>query len=182
MDCMFCQPTEQILGELASLSDKITIEKHDFTAGAAAAQQYGIDKIPAIALVGAKDYGIRFFGIPAGFEFSTLVADVIDVSRGQTQLSPEAREKIRSISKPVNIQVFVSPTCPYCPPAVRLAHMAAIENDLITAAMVESTEFQHLAHRYNVIGVPRTIMNETISLEGAPPEPLFVEKLLEAAR
>jgi glutaredoxin-like protein len=182
LDCMFCQPTEQILGELASLSDRITVERHEYAAGDQAAAAYGIDKVPAIALIGLKDYGVRFYGIPAGFEFSSLVAGVIDVSCGQTQLSPEAREKIRAIAKPVNIQVFVSPTCPYCPPAVRLAHMAAIENGLITASMVESTEFPHLAHKYNVMGVPRTIFNETISLEGAPPEPLFVEKLLEAAQ
>lgn len=112
MDCMFCQPTEDVLNELVSLSDKLTVEKHEFAIDGAIARRYGIDKIPAIVPVGQKNYGVRFFGIPAGFEFSTLVADVIDVSRGETRLPPEAREKIRSISKPVNIQVFVSPTCP----------------------------------------------------------------------
>lgn len=180
-DCMFCQPTEQIVRELLPLSDKLSLEPHDFAPGSEAAQRYGVDKIPAIALAGAKEYGVRFYGIPAGFEFSTLVADIIDVSRGETGLSPEARDKVRAIAKPVDIQVFVSPTCPYCPPAVRLAHMAAIENGLITAAMVEATEFPHLAHKYDVAGVPRTIFNGTLSLEGAAPEPLFVEKLLEAA-
>jgi glutaredoxin-like protein len=181
-DCMLCQPTGEIINELLPLSDKLSLEKIDFTADPEAAKRYGIDKIPAIALVGAKDYGVRFYGIPAGFEFTTLVADIIDVSRGETQLSPGAKEQIRAIAKPVSIQVFISPTCPYCPPAVRLAHMAAIENDLITAAMVESTEFPDLAKKYNVMGVPRTIFNETISLEGSAPEPLFVEKLLEAAK
>ncbi|MCU0608022.1 MAG: thioredoxin family protein [Candidatus Edwardsbacteria bacterium] len=181
-DCMFCQPTEQIIRELLPLSDKLSLETHAFAPGSEEATRYGIDKIPAIVLVGAKDYGVRFYGIPAGFEFSTLVADIIDVSRGETSFSPEARDKVRAIAKPVDIQVFVSPTCPYCPPAVRLAHMAAIENGLVTAAMVESTEFPHLAHQYNVAGVPRTIFNGTVSLEGAAPEALFIEKLLEAAR
>jgi glutaredoxin-like protein len=181
-DCMFCQPTEQILNELLPLSDKLSVEKIDFAGDPEAAKRYGIDKIPAIALIGQKDYGVRFYGIPAGFEFTTLVADIIDVSRGETPLSPEARDNIRTVAKPVNIQVFISPTCPYCPPAVRLAHMAAIENDLITAAMVESTEFPDLAKKYSVMGVPRTIFNETISLEGSAPEQLFVEKLLEAAK
>ncbi len=182
LDCMFCQPTEQIIRELLPLSDKLSLETHNFAPESEEAKRYGVDKIPAIVLAGKKDYGVKFYGIPAGFEFSTLVADILDVSRGETSFSPDARDKVRAIAKPVDIQVFVSPTCPYCPPAVRLAHMAAIENGLISAAMVESTEFQHLAHKYNVMGVPRTIMNETISLEGAPPEQLFVEKLLEAAQ
>ncbi len=181
-DCAFCQPTEQVLNELPPLSDKLTVEKIDFAVDQETAKRYGIDQIPAIALIGQKDYGVRFYGIPAGFEFTALVADIIDVSRDETPFSPEAREKIRAIAKPVHIQVFISPTCPYCPPAVRLAHMAAIENDLITAAMVEATEFPDLAKKYNVLGVPRTIFNETISLEGSAPEQLFVDKLLEAAK
>lgn len=80
------------------------------------------------------------------------------------------------------MQVFVTPTCPYCPKAVRLAHKAAIENDNITADMVEATEFPHLSMRYDVRGVPRTVVGENFPIEGAVPEMEFVEKLVEAYR
>ncbi len=64
---------------------------------------------------------------------------------------------------------------------MRLAHQLAIESDLVTADMVEATEFPHLAHRYQVRAVPRTIVNETGVIEGALPEPLFVQQVLAAA-
>lgn len=179
--CQFCKETEAILHELADLSDKITVEVHDFVSDKAVADQYGIDKIPATVVMGATDYGIRFFGVPSGYEFTSLVEDVIDVSKGKSDLSQETLEALAKLTKPVHIQVFVTPTCPYCPGAVRLGHALALASDKVTADMVESVEFPHLANKYRVQGVPRTVINETTFLEGAAPEPLFVAKVLEAA-
>lgn len=58
----------------------------------------------------------------------------------------------------------------------------AVESDLIRADMVEAIEFPHLANKYNVYGVPRSVLNETVHVEGAVPEPIFLEKLLEAVK
>ena len=88
-------------------------------------------------------------------------------------------EKISQISESVHMQVFVTPTCPYCPQQVRLVHKMAIINPHITGDMVEAMEFPELAEKYTVMGVPKTIINEEFHLEGAYPEPLFVAKLLE---
>ena len=85
--------------------------------------------------------------------------------------------------KPALIQVFVTPTCPYCPQAVNLAHRLAVENDLITADMVEVTEFPHLATKYHVMGVPRTVISDMIHFDGAVPEQQIVRefsKLIDA--
>ena len=60
-----------------------------------------------------------------------------------------------------------------------LAHRLAMESDWIRADMVEATEFPHLANKYQVYGVPRTVINETIQVEGAVPEPMFVEELMK---
>jgi predicted DsbA family dithiol-disulfide isomerase len=57
-----------------------------------------------------------------------------------------------------------------------LAHQLAIESDLITADMVEVTEFPHLGQKYQVMGVPRTVIDETIHIEGAYPEPMFMQE------
>jgi glutaredoxin-like protein len=108
--CQFCRETEQILQEVSALSPKITLTTHDFVSDKAVAEQYGIDKIPATIVMGEADAGIRFYGIPSGYEFSTLIEDIVDVSRGSTALSPQTLEIVKAIQAPVHIQVFSTPT------------------------------------------------------------------------
>jgi glutaredoxin-like protein len=186
-ECQFCAETRQIVAELADLSDKITTEVHDLIADKAMAELYNVDNIPAIVVLGTedgedRDYGIRFYGIPSGYEFTSVIEDIADVSKGESGLQPKTKEALAEITEPVHLQVFVTPTCPYCPQAVRLAHKLAIESDLITADMVEAIEFPHLANKFHVQGVPRTVINETVHQEGAVPEPLLLAKLLEVVQ
>ncbi len=185
IECQFCAETRQIVEEVAQLSDRITVEVYNFVTDKSVAEMYGVDKIPAIAVLRMedgqeKDYGIRFYGIPSGYEFTSLIEDILDVSRGDSGLQPETRKVVAGITEPVHFQVFVTPTCPYCPHAVRLAHKLAIESEAIRADMVEAIEFPYLANKYSVYGVPRTVINDKVHLEGAVPEPLLVAKLLEA--
>ncbi|MCS7221139.1 MAG: thioredoxin family protein [Anaerolineae bacterium] len=184
IECQYCRETRQIAEELAELSDKLSVEVYDFMADREPVQAYRIDKIPAIAIVRGgerpKDYGIRYYGIPSGYEFSSLVEDILMVSSGESGLSQETKEAVAGIRVPVHIQVFVTPTCPYCPRAVRLAHQLALESDWITADMVEAIEFPHLANKYDVMGVPRTVINEKYHIEGAVPEHMLLERLLQA--
>ncbi len=181
-ECQYCRETSQLVQEIAELSAKIEAEVYNFVTDKEKAEAYNVDKIPAIAVVGEKDYGVRYFGIPSGYEFTSLVEDILTVSTGDSGLSAPTREAIAQLDKPVHIQVFVTPTCPYCTRAVRLAHQMAVESDLIRADMVEAIEFPHLANKYSVFGVPRSVLNETVHVEGAVPEPMFLQKLLEAAQ
>jgi predicted DsbA family dithiol-disulfide isomerase len=57
----------------------------------------------------------------------------------------------------------------------------AVENEHITADVVEVSEFVELAQRYNVQGVPKTVVNDTVEFVGALPEPRFVQQVLQAA-
>ncbi|MGQ9466881.1 MAG: protein disulfide oxidoreductase [Anaerolineae bacterium] len=179
-ECDYCTETRQLAEEIAELSDQITAEIYDFQADRAKAEELGIDKIPAIAIIGAQDYGIRFYGIPSGYEFGSLLQAILSASAGKPELSNNTLGVVAGIRKPVHIQVFVTPTCPYCPLAVTLAHQLAIASPLIRADMVEVTEFPHLAVKYQVMGVPRTVINETVHIEGAAPESYVVAKLQEA--
>ena len=142
-----------------------------------------MDKIPALAVTrgGAepKDYGIRLYGIPSGYEFATLIEDIKLVSRGRADLAAPTQQALAQLTKPVHIQVYVTPTCPYCPRAVVLAHRLALASDLVTADMVEASEFPHLANRYQVYGVPRTVIEDVIHIEGAVPEAQVVSRLLQ---
>ena len=174
-ECMYCRETREFLEELVSLSDKLHLETYDLVADAEEAERHGIDKIPAIKIVGDQDYGVRYFGMPMGYEFSVIVEDIIDVSWGTTEMDPETMANVLPIDERLHIQVFVSPTCPYCPQMVRAAHKFAILNPSITADMVEITEFPDLVQKYDVMGVPKTIINEEFTIEGAYPEKAFSE-------
>ncbi len=89
-------------------------------------------------------------------------------------------EALAKLTEPISMQVFVTPTCPYCPQAVILAHQMAIASPMVQADMVEAMEFPHLATKYQVMGVPRTVINETVHIEGAAPEPMVLDRLWEA--
>ena len=174
-ECMYCRETREFVEELTALSDKLHLETYDLVNDAEVAATHGIDKIPAIKLIGEQDHGVRFFGMPMGYEFTVIVEDIIDVSWGTSNMDPETMGNILPIDKKTHIQVFVSPTCPYCPQMVRAAHKFAILNPSITADMVEMTEFPQLVQKYDVMGVPKTIVNEEFSIEGAQPEKAFSE-------
>jgi glutaredoxin-like protein len=114
-ECEYCGETRQIAEELAALSDKITAQVYDLVADKATAEAFGVDKIPAIVPLrvqagGERDYGIRFFGIPSGYEFMSVVEDIFDISNGATSLKPKTKEALAKIAEPVHIQVFVTPT------------------------------------------------------------------------
>lgn len=181
-ECEYCTETRQLVEEIAELSDRITAEIYDFQADRAKAEELGIDKIPAIAIIGAQDYGVRFYGIPSGYEFTSFLHAIQSVAAGKPELSDATLRVLAGVQKPVHIQVFVTPMCPYCPQAVMLAHQMAIASPMVRADMVEAMEFPHLAMKYEVMGVPRTVINETVHIEGAAPESMVVAKLQEALR
>jgi glutaredoxin-like protein len=108
-ECQFCAQTRELVEEVASLSDKLTLTVHDFVGDAAVAQEYGVDKIPAIVVMGEKDYRIRFFGIPAGYEFPTLIEAILDVGRRDPKLSPDWSQLLERVDRPVHLQVLVTP-------------------------------------------------------------------------
>jgi alkyl hydroperoxide reductase subunit AhpF len=110
LNCETCEPTKQILGELAGLSGQISVEEHNFLLEGDAAATYGIDRVPAIAVVGAQDYGIRFLGIPSGYEFMSLLDAIQIVSAGDSGLNEASRAMLAGLEAPIALQVFVTPT------------------------------------------------------------------------
>jgi len=176
--CPACNEQQHLLEELTSLSDKISLKVYDFVMHGDETRNYRIDKIPATAVIGKKDYGIRFYGLTAGYEFTSLIESIIMVSTEQSGLSTQLETLVRKINEPVHIQVLVTLTCPYCPRMVRVANQFTLVNDNIRADMVESSEFPQLVQKYDVSGVPKTIINEAYSFEGAvPAEAVYVEIL-----
>ncbi len=125
LNCDYCPLTKQVLEELVSLSDKIQLQEYNCAIDRDAVAQYKIARVPAIALVRVeppkllvtgnepsreRDYGIRYYGVPAGFEFAALVGDIMDVSLGESGLSDQSKAALRQLKEPLHLQVFATPT------------------------------------------------------------------------
>ena len=182
MECRFCKETRDLLTELQKVSDHIKLEIFDFVKDKAEAEKYGVDKIPATLVMDDTDYGITFYGIPAGYEFASLIEAIKLVASGQHGLQAETAKFLDGLKKDVRLQVFVTPTCPYCPGAVILAHKMAYYSPKVKGDMIEATEFPHLSQKYNVMGVPRTVIDEKNFIEGAAPENMVIKKIKAAVK
>ncbi len=181
-------PARQLLEEVAALSPLLSFEAHDLHAEADFAAQFNINAAPSFTLVSVDednftDYGIRYKGTPAGHEFTSLISDLMLVSSRDSGLSPETREFLHQLTAPLHLQVFVTPTCPYCPRAVVLAHQMALESEWVEAEMVEAEEFPALANQFSVSGVPQITINHGAgTVIGAVPEGQLVNEIRAALR
>ncbi|HEY3373677.1 MAG TPA: thioredoxin family protein [Candidatus Aquicultor sp.] len=108
--CEYCEETEEMLRELTALSDRLSLEVFDFIKDKDKADQYGIIEVPGIAIIGDRDYGIRYYGIPSGYEFSALLDAVMHVSKRHTNLADDTKQALQNLDEPVNMKVFVTPT------------------------------------------------------------------------
>lgn len=186
-NCDYCNETQQLLEEVTALHDKLELSVYDVNENQEVAKHYEVNNAPGIVIAakddtGVKNLGIQFSGIPSGHEFSTLINDILIVSKRDSGLDAKTREFLKHIDKPLHLQVFVTPTCPYCPRAVLLAHQMAMENPaMIRAEGVEATEFPELANRFNVRGVPQTVINAGSGMVvGAVPEQHLLAEIQKA--
>lgn len=182
IECQYCRETHELLEEVSALNDNLTLEVYNQVTDKELAEKYNIDKVPATILMAADgvDHGIRYYGIPSGYEFASLLEDILMLSANDSGLDQATRDELAKLENKVHMQVFVTPTCPYCPGAVRVAHQMAFESKNVVADMVEATEFPHLSMKYNVQGVPRTVINESQFLEGMMPEAAVLQEVLKA--
>lgn len=185
--CGYCSETKQLLEEVVALNHKIGLTVHDIDQEPEMASRYRVTNAPGIVIAAqdrkdVKNLGIQFSGFPSGHEFSTLINDILMVSRRDSGLDTKTREYLKNLDKPLHLQVFVTPTCPYCPRAVLLAHQMAMENPkMILAEGIEATEFPELANRFNVRGVPQTVINAGAGMVvGAVPEQNLLMQIRQA--
>ncbi len=184
-DCEYCGEALQLTKELVELAPDglLSSEIHYLEKEPEVFRSNRVIGPPTIRVRAPNsEYYIAFSGLPAGYEFGALIEDILDASRGSPRLSPSTVERLKSIDKEMEIDVFVTPTCPYCPRAVRMAHMFAMANPRIRGVMIEALEFPSLAEKHDVMSVPHIVINESYTFIGALPEPMFLEHVLRAAR
>ena len=110
IECMYCSETRSLLEEVTDLSDKISLEVFNFITDEKEVRQFNIDKIPATVIMGDNDYGIRYYGIPSGYEFSSLLEDIHMISSGDSGLSQDTKDSLKALKDPMHLQVYVTPT------------------------------------------------------------------------
>jgi thiol-disulfide isomerase/thioredoxin len=202
--------TRLLLEELAGLSPRLHLEVHNPRSEPDLARACGVERSPALLIrpwpdgapatdapatdaaaanaegaEGAAPEGgvVRFFGLPSGYEFATILEDIADVSRRRTRLADATRERLAGLTEPLHLQVFVTPTCPHCPSVARLAHQLAMESPAVTADVIEANEFPTLSAEFAVQAVPKTVVRGgagTVEFLGALPESRFVEEVWRA--
>ncbi|MFP4372603.1 MAG: protein disulfide oxidoreductase [Halanaerobium sp.] len=182
-DCQYCGDTEEILAEVTGLDERVNFEKH--LVGSEKAEELGIDRAPAIIFLNneGQDSGVHFYGIPSGYEFTSLIEDILDMSdHERIDLSEDIKKEVKALNSEVLLQVFITPTCPYCPRAVRVAHQMAMLNPKVRGEMVEAMEFEELSASYDVSGVPKTVINSGADEQvGAVPAKTILKKIQNLA-
>jgi glutaredoxin-like protein len=182
--CEMCAETQDLAREIADLNDLVSLEvvkQHDEYLPE---ELQGAAKIEILAQDEQNewiDYGVAFHGIPSGYELTSLIEALRLVSSGDSKLHDSTREALAKIEADIEIHVYVTPTCPYCPRAVVLAHQMAIENPHLRAAMIEAMEFPDASQTRGVSSVPHSIINNLIDVIGAVPEPQLLVEVQRAA-
>jgi glutaredoxin-like protein len=179
--CDACTPTRQLLQQLPDLNPNITVEVLNLILEKDRAVQHGVDRVPAIVVTAANRNRIRFYGAPFGLELGSLMEAIRNTASGESGLGDESRAQLATLKEPIRLQVFFTPSCVYCPQMVSLANQLAIESPLISAAAIDATEYPDLVRRYNVNGVPKTVINDTVEIVGAANEADVVSTVLSVA-
>ena len=176
--CPLCPATKQFLEELSELSDKIVLKISGLDSEDA--KKFNVTKTPTLLVDPNKGYKIIYTGAPLGYEAAGLVETIILVSNDESKLSPDSKQKLKSLDEEKHIEIFVTPTCPYCPKAALLANMIAIEaKGKVKTEIIEAIENPDLAMKYNIQAVPHNVINGKTSSIGVQPEEEFVNALIE---
>jgi glutaredoxin-like protein len=177
IECESCHDAHAFVDELCELNAKLKLARYNLVTDQEKAAELNIDKVPAVAMLdkNGQDTGIRFYGIPGGYEINSFLGALLEVSGERQALPQDIMDRIQKIDKDIHIQVFVTLSCPHCPGAVITAHRLALENSKIKADMIEANTFVPMSIKYNVSGVPKIVINETHELLGDQPITAFLD-------
>ena len=179
--CDSCPPTLQLLQQVARLNPYITVDVVNVLLDAERAAERRVDRVPAVVVSSPRRDRVRFYGAPVGHELMSLLEAIRMTASGDSGLSGESRTQLATLTRTVQLQVFFTPSCAYCPQMVTLANRLAVESPLISATAIDATEYPDLVQRYSVNGVPKTVIDDTLEILGAASEADFVKTVMSVA-
>ena len=181
LGCYSCSKTETLMREIDGLSDKISLKIYDKEKNEQIAAKYNIELVPAVVIVGKENYGIKQYGFPGGREIMPFLEAIKNSSMQKPILSEEISKKIDTMDSPVEVKIFITSTCPYCPDMVRGANYYALAADKVSTVTIMSNEFDEYSKNYKVNSVPTIIFNEKVKREGQMSEEAFVNYLVTSS-
>ncbi|MCK4505903.1 MAG: thioredoxin family protein [Candidatus Aegiribacteria sp.] len=182
LNCPTCSDTDMILKELDTLSDKLKVSFLNPITDREKAEKDGINRTPAILISDGTHSRVKFYGAPSGYEFSSLLTCIVDAGGSGEPLTEDTTNFLDGLETDLNMQVFVTPTCPHCPGAAVLASRMASYSDKVNSTVIEANEFPELSAEFKVQGVPRTVINENLYAEGSIPESMMIQALQKALK
>lgn len=180
-DCAHCNLARRVFERIASIDGKVEFETHNFATHDQRIGDYGVFAVPALAVIGAEDYGIRYYGYPRGIEIDAFLDDVVYISRGENVLPVAVIEKLRRLKDKTNLKVFFSPEYHYSLSVARLGMRLAVASEQISTDIIDATAFLDVAEKYGIRGIPMTVVNNRERFQGAPNEEDYVDQILTLA-
>jgi len=175
----YCDFTVQLCEELSELDSRIAPTVYQDSDEKIV--RLAITRTPTVLIGWDQGYKVKYTGAPAGQEAGGFIETISLVSRGESGLQGDSKAKLQNVDRDVSIQVYVTPTCPYCPRAVLLAHQIAIESKgRVESECVEASQNMNLARQFNVSSVPQQVINGdmgSVSI-GVQPEAKFIDDVL----
>jgi glutaredoxin-like protein len=178
-ECPHCEDVKTMLEEMASLSNRVALTVHEFAQEKTLATSVGVDKVPAIVIRGQANRPVRFFGMPYGNQFPLFIETIIEAASGSAELAPETARQLKKVRSDVHLQVFVEPTGPHCPALAATVFKFGLMNPKVRADVIEIAEFPQLAQSLGVRAVPTTLINESVSIEGALTESEVLQRVFQ---
>ena len=165
-ECETCEDVRKLMREIAGLTDKVSLSTFDIEADKDWAAKLGVDKVPAIVLRGAANRAIRYFGTPVGSPFLAFIEMIVASSKGGTPARPDTLKLLKRLRDPVDVKVFVQPSCPYSAAVALTAANLALSSTRVEVQVIEINEFPQLAQR-NMVGMtPLTVLNNEYAIPG----------------
>ena len=178
-DCYHCREIKRLFEKLASITHKINLDVYNFAIDKEVAGRYNIKRVPAIAVIGNRDFRIRYYCFPEEVLFYHLLDSIVEVSHGTPSISTKNKKFLEGLDTLVQLELFISPTCAYSWPAEKTALRLAMASDKINLDIIDAMKFQEVAEQYNIHGIPMTIVNGKECIFGALHEEDFIRALIE---
>lgn len=173
--CPACNETLAILESIMQYTDKIILQEISLISEKEEAAKHGVTRAPTIIF---EDFGIKYTGAPIGLETAPFIQTILMASTGETPHGPLVSKKLEKIKQEGSLIVIVTPTCPYCAQAVLLENSLAIMSSKVNVEIVESYENPDIARKFQVTGVPVTIVNSKEKITGIPNIAILINKLV----
>jgi len=181
-ECLHCSEAREILAELADITHKVTLETYNFAINKEKAAEFNIQRVPAIVPISNKDYGIRYYGLPTRLEFEYFLKNIVDISRGRTEMSDAHRGSVQAFASPLHVQLFVHGESGFGSDTMcNLARMA-VESERLSVDFIDPLAFPELVKKYHIKGVPFAVVDEKMNFYAAMSKDELLDQLEKASR